>query len=160
MAELEQKKIQLDELYKERKELLPKYHSQFYKINLENEREFLNRENVRRDKINQQKQRRKIFDNEVKKLYFPKKVDEKLRKQRLELISSLKGENRIEEIKNLDKKIQNPTHKYKVPPPRVVRPKEKPKETNSEEIEKKEEETEKKERVEDYLINRTKKYRY
>ena len=39
----------------------------------ENEREFLNRENVRRDKINQQKQRRRLFDDAVKKLYFPKK---------------------------------------------------------------------------------------
>ena len=118
LAELEQKKIQLDELYKERKELLPKYHSQFYKINLENEREFLNRENVRRDKINQQKQRRRLFDDAVKKLYFPKKIDEKLKKQRLEIISSLKGENRIEEIKNLSKQIQKSANKYKVPQPK------------------------------------------
>ena len=119
LAELEQKKIQLDELYKERKELLPKYHSQFYKINLENEREFLNRENVRRDKIMQQKQKRKVFDNEVKKFYFPKKIDEKLKKQRLEVISSLKGENRIEEIKNLTKQIKNSAHKYTVPAPQI-----------------------------------------
>ena len=118
LAELEQKKIQLDELYKERKELLPKYHSQFYKINLENEREFLNRENVRRDKINQQKQRRRLFDDAVKKLYFPKNIDEKLKKQRLEIISSLKGENRIEEIKNLSKQIQKSANKYKVPQPK------------------------------------------
>ena len=118
-AELEQKKIQLEELFKERKELLPKYHSQFYKINLENEKELLNRENNRIEKINEQKQKRKLFDKEVKKLHFPKNIDERLKKQREEIISSLRGENRIEEIKNLKKNIQKLTQKYQPPPIKI-----------------------------------------
>ena len=119
-AELEQKKIQLKELFKERKELLPKYHSQFYKINLENEREFLNRENNRIEKINEQKQKRKFFDKEVKKLHFPKNIDERLKKQREDIINSLRGENRIEEIKNLKKSIQKLTKKYEPPPIKIT----------------------------------------
>ena len=118
-AELEQKKIQLEELFKERKDLLPKYHSQFYKINLDNEKEFLNRENNRIEKINEQKQKRKLFDKEVKKLHFPKNIDERLKKQREEIISSLRGENRIEEIKNLKKNIQKLTQKYQPPPIKI-----------------------------------------
>ena len=118
-AELEQKKIQLGELFKERKDLLPKYHSQFYKINIDNEKEFLNRENNRIEKINEQKQKRKLFDKEVKKLYFPKNIDERLKKQREEIISSLKGENRIEEIKNLKKNIQKLSKKYQPPPIKI-----------------------------------------
>ncbi len=118
-AELEQKKIQLGELFKERKDLLPKYHSQFYKINIDNEKEFLNRENNRIEKINEQKQKRKLFDKEVKKLHFPKNIDERLKKQREEIISSLRGENRIEEIKNLKKNIQKLTQKYQPPPIKI-----------------------------------------
>ena len=119
-AELEQKKIQLGELFKERKDLLPKYHSQFYKINIDNEKEFLNRENNRIEKINEQKQKRKLFDKEVKKLHFPKNIDERLKKQREEIISSLRGENRIEEIKNLKKSIQKLTKKYEPPPIKIT----------------------------------------
>ena len=158
MAELEQKKIQLEQLYKERKELLPKYHSQFYKINYENEMEFLNRENVRIEKINQQKKRRKKFDEEVRKLYFPTKIDEKLKKQRENIISTLKGENRIEDIKNLNKQIQKAAHKYKVPPVKIAVSQDLKKTSNStntpETEEKKEEE---KEKIVDYLAEMRKK---
>ena len=115
MAELEKKKIQLNELYKERKELLPKYHSKFYEYNLQNEKEFLNKEENRICEINKQKQQRKQFDKEVKKFFFPKKIDEKLKRQREEIISNLKGENRYENIRRLKSDIQKSTQKYKVP---------------------------------------------
>ena len=115
MAELEKKKIQLNELYKERKELLPKYHSKFYEYNLQNEKEFLNKEENRICEINKQKQQRKQFDKEVKKFFFPKKIDEKLKRQREEIISNLNGENRYENIRRLKSDIQKSTQKYKVP---------------------------------------------
>ena len=115
MIELEKKKIQLNELYKERKELLPKYHSKFYEYNLQNEKEFLNKEENRICEINKQKQQRKQFDKEVKKFFFPKKIDEKLKREREEIISNLNGENRYENIRRLKSDIQKSTQKYKVP---------------------------------------------
>ena len=115
MAELEKKKIQLNELYKERKELLPKYHSKFYEYNLQNEKEFLNKEENRICEINKQKQQRKQFDKEVKKYFFPKKIDEKLKREREEIISNLNGENRYEKIRRLKSDIQKSSQKYKVP---------------------------------------------
>ena len=115
MIELEKKKIQLNELYKERKELLPKYHSKFYEYNLKKEKEFLNREENRICEINKQKQQRKKFDKEVKKFFFPKKIDEKLKREREEIISNLNGENRYENIRRLKSEIQKSAQKYKVP---------------------------------------------
>ena len=114
-AELEQKKIQLGDLFKERKELLPKYHSRFYINSLEKDKEFLNRENNRIEKINEQKQKIKIFGEGIKKFHFPKSISEKLKKQRENIISNLKGENRIEKIKDLKKQIQNANNKYQIP---------------------------------------------
>ena len=114
-AELEQKKIQLGDLFKERKELLPKYHSRFYINSLEKDKEFLNRENNRIEKINEKKQKIKIFGEGIKKFHFPKSISEKLKKQRENIISNLKGENRIEKIKDLKKQIQNANNKYQIP---------------------------------------------
>ena len=54
-AELEQKKIQLGDLFKERKELLPKYHSRFYINSLEKDKEFFFFFFNRIEKINEQK---------------------------------------------------------------------------------------------------------
>ena len=113
-AELEQKKIQLEDLFKERKELLPKYQSHFYKNSLEKDKEFLNRENNRIEKINEQKQKIKIFGEGIKKFHFPKSISEKLKKQRENIISNLKGENRIEKIKDLKKQIQKANNKYQI----------------------------------------------
>ena len=115
MAELEKKKIQLNALYKEREELLPKYHSKFYTYNLQNENDLYQKEQNRINEINIQKQKRKKFDKEVKKYYFPKKIDEKLKKQREEIISNLNGENRYENIRKLNSEIQKSAQKYKVP---------------------------------------------
>ena len=59
------------------------------------------------------------IDTSTKYLAFPKNIDERLKKQREEIISSLRGENRIEEIKNLKKNIQKLTQKYQPPPIKI-----------------------------------------
>ena len=94
MVELEQKKIKMKELWKERKELLPKYHSSYLNsITEEKKKEEEEKERKYIDiKINKNLQS-KISD-EIKKRFVPK-IDPKLQKELQERIKLLNSPPKI-----------------------------------------------------------------
>ena len=116
MVELEQKKIKMKELWKERKELLPKYHSSYLNsITEEKKKEEEEKERKYIDiKINKNLQS-KISD-EIKKRFVPK-IDPKLQKELQERIKLLNSPPKISKSSHsrhgriILKKI-NDTNKY------------------------------------------------
>jgi hypothetical protein len=153
-AELEYKKIQMEELYKERKQLLPKYHSKFFLYNQQLDKEHREEKEKKLQEIKKMNEVRRLFDKDVKKIYFPTKANEKLKKEREDRIKTITGENRKEIIKKLNEEIKIKREEYKVPKVKVD-PKKKidiKKEESEKEKEKKEKEEIKEEyRKKDYL---------
>ena len=96
---------------------------------------------------------RRLFDKDIKKIFFPTKANEKLKKEREDRIKTIAGDNRKEEIKRLNEEIKNKREEYKVPKVKVD-PKKKI-DIKKEELEKKKEQREKEEKIEknkkDYL---------
>ena len=152
-AELEHKKLQMEELYKERKQLLPKYHSKFFLYNKQLDKEYREEKEKKLLEIKKMNEVRRLFDKDVKKIFFPTKTNEKLKKEREDRIKTIAGDNRKEEIKRLNEEIKNKREEYKVPKVKVD-PKKKI-DIKKEELEKKKEKREKEEKIEknkkDYL---------
>ena len=152
-AELEHKKLQMEELYKERKQLLPKYHSKFFLYNKQLDKEYREEKEKKLLEIKKMNEVRRLFDKDVKKIFFPTKANEKLKKEREDRIKTIAGDNRKEEIKRLNEEIKNKREEYKVPKVKVD-PKKKI-DIKKEELEKKKEQREKEEKIEknkkDYL---------
>ena len=109
--DLKMKKLQLEELWKERKKLLPEHKSKFELMNIKNDNDvkeelLLRKENIREnilEKIN--------FSLDVSKNYKPKLINDKLKRERIEKIKELKGLNRKKGIKDLDNKLKLKTIK-------------------------------------------------
>jgi len=105
--DLKIKKQQLEELWKERKGLIPQYKSKFEINNIKNDiyakkELLLKKEQIKEnilDKIN--------FSLDVSKNYRPKLIiSDKLKRERIEKINKLKGINRKNEIKILKNRLK------------------------------------------------------
>ena len=105
-SELSKKKKQMEELWKERKNLLPKYHSKFMDLNIELDNEAKEELIVKQEKLKNKELERVNFGKEVIKNYQPKILNDKLKTERLQRIKELKGVNRFDNIKELGNKLK------------------------------------------------------
>ena len=105
-SELSKKKKQMEELWKERKNLLPKYHSKFMDLNIELDNEAKEELIVKQEKLKNKELERVNFGKEVIKNYQPKILNDKLKTEREQRIKELKGINRFDNIKDLGNKLK------------------------------------------------------
>ena len=104
--ELEKKKKQMEELWKERKNLLPKYHSKFMDLNIELDNEAKGELMLKQEKLKNKEIERTNFGKEIIKNFQPRKLNDKLKTEREQRIKELKGVNRLDDIKELGNKLK------------------------------------------------------
>ena len=105
-SELKKKKKQMEELWKERKNLLPKYHSKFMDLNIDLENEAKEEILLKKEKLKNKELERVNFGKEILENYKPKMLNDKLKTEREQRIQKLKGVNRYENIKELGSKLK------------------------------------------------------
>ena len=104
--ELKKRKNQLEELWKERKKLLPEHKSIFEIRNIKSDNDSKEEDLLKKKQINENILEKINFSLDVSKNYRPKLVNEKLKKERIEKINDLKGINRKKEIKDLGSRLK------------------------------------------------------
>ena len=105
-SELSKKKKQMEDLWKERKSLLPKYHSKFMDINIDMDNEAKEELILKQEKLKNKEIERSNFGKEVLINKQPKILNDKLKTEREQRIKELKGLNRLDNIKELDNKLK------------------------------------------------------
>ena len=105
-SELKKKKKQMEELWKERKNLLPKYHSKFMDLNIDLDNEAKEEIFLKKEKLKNKEIERVNFGKEILENYKPKILNDKLKTEREQRIQKLKGINRYEDIKELGSKLK------------------------------------------------------
>ena len=105
-SELKKKKKQMEELWKERKNLLPKYHSKFMDLNIDLENEAKDEILLKQEKLKNKELERVNFGKEIIKNYQPKVLNDKLKTEREQRIKILNGYNRYGNIKELGNKLK------------------------------------------------------
>ena len=105
-SELKKKKKQMEELWKERKNLLPKYHSKFMDLNIDLENEAKDEILLKQEKLKNKELERVNFGKEIIKNYQPKILNDKLKTEREQRIKILNGYNRYGNIKELGNKLK------------------------------------------------------
>ena len=110
-TELAKKKKQMEELWKERKNLLPKYHSKFMDLNIELDKEAKEENILKKERLRTKELERANFGKEIIKNFQPKILNDKLKLEREQRIKELKGLNRFNNIKELGNKIKQKTSK-------------------------------------------------
>ena len=105
-SELKKKKKQMEELWKERKNLLPKYHSKFMDLNIDLENEAKDEILLKHEKLKNKELERVNFGKEIIKNYQPKILNDKLKTEREQRIKILNGYNRYGNIKELGNKLK------------------------------------------------------
>jgi len=110
-TELAKKKKQMEDLWKERKNLLPKYHSKFMDLNIELDKEAKEENILKKERLRNKELERANFGKEIIRNYQPKVLNDKLKLEREQRIKDLKGLNRYNNIKELGTKIKQKTSK-------------------------------------------------
>ena len=110
-TELDKKKKQMEELWKERKNLLPKFHSKFMNLNIDKDNEAKNEKKSLQEEKIKNKELGVYFGKEIMKTYQPKIVNDKLKTEREQRINELKGINRLGNIKELKNKMKQKTNR-------------------------------------------------
>ena len=110
-TELGAKKKQMEEIWKERKNLLPKYHSKFMDLNIEYDKEAKEELILRQEKLKNKELERINFSKEIVKNFLPKKLNDKLKTEREQRIKELNGNNRLNNIKELGNKLKEKSKK-------------------------------------------------
>ena len=105
-SELAKKKKQMEELWKERKSLLPKYHSKFMDLNIEQDNEVKDEIILKQEKVKNKRLETVNFGKDVAKNHQPKILNDKLKLEREQRIKELEGLNRFNSIKELGSKIR------------------------------------------------------
>ena len=100
------KKKILEELWKERKDKLPKHKSKFLMINTQNDNKAKNDLILKKETIKSNMFERINFSDEVYKKFKPKLIDEKMKKERINRIMELNGKNKKREIKEMDDRLK------------------------------------------------------
>ena len=101
----------MNALWKERKNLLPKYHSKFLEQNIENENMIKEEMIQKMNKPKEERLGRMNFGKEILRNFQPKILNDKLRIEREQRIKQLKGVNRYENIKELRNKLKEKSNK-------------------------------------------------
>ena len=105
-SELIKKTKQMEVLWKERKNLLPKYHSKFMNLNIELDNEAKEEINIKKEKLKNKEKERANFGKDVIKNHQPKILNDILKTEREQRIKYLKGINRFDNIKELGNKLK------------------------------------------------------
>ena len=105
-SELIKKTKQMEVLWKERKNLLPKYHSKFMNLNIELDNEAKEEINIKKEKLKNKEKERANFGKDVIKNHQPKILNDILKTEREQRIKNLKGINRFDNIKELGNKLK------------------------------------------------------
>ena len=98
-TELDLKKKQMEEIWKERKNLIPKYHSKFMDLNIEYDKEAKEELLLKQEKLKNKELERINFGKEIVKNFLPKKLNDKLKIERQQRINELNEKNRLNKIK-------------------------------------------------------------
>ena len=117
-TELGLKKKQMEDLWKERKNLLPKYHSKFMDLNIEYDKEAKEESILRQEKLKSKELERMNFGKDVVKNHLPKKLNDKLKAEREQKIKELNGVNRLNNIKELGNKLKEKSKKLVLSQPK------------------------------------------
>ena len=117
-TELDLKKKQMEEIWKERKNLLPKYHSKFMDLNVEYDKEAKEELILKQEKLKNKELERVNFGKEIVKNYLPKKINDKLKTEREQRIKELNGKNRLNNIKELGNKLKEKSKKVVLSQPK------------------------------------------
>ena len=117
-TELDLKKKQMEEVWKERKNLLPKYHSKFMDLNVEYDKEAKEELILKQEKLKNKELERINFGKEIVKNYLPKKINDKLKSEREQRIKELNGKNRLSNIKELGNKLKEKSKKVVLSQPK------------------------------------------
>ena len=110
-TELDLKKKKMEEIWKERKNLIPKYHSKFMDLNIEYDKEAKEELLLKQEKLKKLELERINYGKEIVKNYLPKKLNEKLKNEREQRINELNGKNRLNNIKELGNKLKEKSKK-------------------------------------------------
>ena len=105
MEELDEKKIQLQQLWKERKNLLPEYKSKFFEFNKQNEDKMKDELILKKERIKQDVKDRIKYGEDVIKNFQPQ-LNNNLKNEREGNIKKLKGIDKYKNIKSLDNKLK------------------------------------------------------
>ena len=110
-TELDLKKKKMEEIWKERKNLIPKYHSKFMDLNIEYDKEAKEELLLKQEKLKKLELERINYGKEIVKNYLPKKLNDKLKIEREQRINELNGKNRLNNIKELGNKLKEKSKK-------------------------------------------------
>ena len=110
-TELDLKKKKMEEIWKERKNLIPKYHSKFMDLNIEYDKEAKEELLLKQEKLKKLELERINYGKEIVKNYLPKKLNDKLKNEREQRINELNGKNRLNNIKELGNKLKEKSKK-------------------------------------------------
>ena len=100
------KKKMLEDLWKERKDKLPKHKSKFLIFNLQSDKKEKEDLIFKKEKIKGNMFERLNFSSEVAKKFKPKLIDEKIKQERIKKIIELDGKNKQKEIRELNNKLK------------------------------------------------------
>ena len=117
-TELDLKKKQMEEIWKERKNLIPKYHSKFMDLNIEYDKEAKEELLLKEEKLKNKELERINFGKEIIKNFLPKKLNDKLKIEREQRINELNGKNRLNNIKELGNKLKEKSKKVVLSQPK------------------------------------------
>ena len=101
----------MEEIWKERKNLIPKYHSKFMDLNIEYDKEAKEELLLKQEKLKKLELERINYGKEIVKNYLPKKLNVKLKIEREQRINELNGKNRLNNIKELGNKLKEKSKK-------------------------------------------------
>ena len=104
--DLKLKKLQLEELWKERIELIPAYKSKFELSNMQRDNDIKQQQLLKKERIIENRLERINFSQDVSKNFKPKYINDKLKNERLERIQELAGTNKKNEIKALSNRLK------------------------------------------------------
>lgn len=110
MSEVSTKKMQLNQLWKERKNLIPKYKSKFYETNVQNENKTEEEEFLRKERIKQEVIGKMKYQEEVNKKFRPT-FNINLKNERENKIKKLHESNKYHSIRELEDKLKEMSSK-------------------------------------------------
>ena len=117
MEEQDMKKMQMRQLWQERKNLLPEYKSKFYEYNKQNEDKKKEELILRKEKTKQEVRERIKYGEDISK-YFQPQLNNKLKNKREQNIKKIEGIDKYNDIKELGNKLKKLSNKIALSQPK------------------------------------------
>ena len=120
--ELKTKKLQLEEIWKERKGLIQEHKSKFVLLNIKMDNDAKEEKLLKKEEIKENILIKNKYASDVSKKYNKSKlINDKLKKQRLDKIMELKSINKQNEIKALSNKLKLKSLKFVKSQPKIFK---------------------------------------